>query len=439
MVKVVQAPPSKSITHRAIMCASLCSGGVSIIENPLLSDDTRRTIECCKELGTNFDFMDNKIKVTGLIRDLKKEVQINVGESGTTCRLITPIVCALSNIDARIYGEGRMHSRPIGELVDALRTLGAEVSYEEKEGFPPLIIKARGLNGGKVFITLEKSSQYLSGLLLASPLARKKVEIEIKGKKAVSWPYVGLTVMTMKKFGVEVDIYERESRNIWVKKDITEINIVEPEKIRFVVKPARYTATTFVVEGDWSNASYLIAAGLFLKDGLKIKGLFKNSLQGDKKIVDILKKMGGDISFEEDGVISRVSKLHGIDIDMKDCPDLVPTVAVVASMACSKTTITGVEHLKIKESDRLMGVAREVSKVGARVEVFDHGLTIEPAKLPVDREIKFSTYSDHRMAMSLSLYELAGIKVNLDNKKCVAKSFPEFFDVWFEIKNSQES
>ena len=433
-MKEFLAPPSKSLTHRAIMCASL-SRGTSVIKNPLISDDTKRTLECCSALGATCNIFKDKIEITGL-KEYKsnKKVKLNVGESGTTCRLITPIVGAIQGIEAFVFGEGRMHKRPIGELINVLSSLSCKISYNEKQGYPPFTIRSSGLKGGVTQISLEKSSQYLSGLLLAAPIAKADMEIHVIGKKAVSWPYVGLTIQTMKKFGIDVSIYEAQEDK-WIKKELGEITYVEPGKIKFVVKKGKYKPCDFFVEGDWSNASYLVAAGLLLEMGLKIRGLFKNSIQGDRKIIDILTKMGARILWDKDVIVAHPSNLHGIEIDMKECPDLVPTVAVLASMADSKTVITGVEHLKLKESDRLMGVANEVKKVGAKVEVFDDGLSIKPNPLPIGQEISFSTYADHRMAMSLSLYELKGIKVKLDNKSCVAKSFPNFFDLWEKVKN----
>ena len=454
MQKTISAPPSKSISHRALICAALARGE-SIVKNLLISDDTLCTARCLNKLGTTFfntssgDIIAlskntiprdlSSIKVSGIpdknFSDKKKTLDMDVGESGTTCRLITPIVAAFNNIQVRIYGKGRMHKRPIGDLKMALERLGTRFIWDAEPGFPPYIIQARGLKGGRVQISIEKSSQYLSGLLLASPLAQGPIEIELIGKKAVSWPYVGLTLQTMEAFGVNVEIYTLDQGS-WVQREIKEIKYAIPGEIKFKIKPSKYTPSDFFVEGDWSNGSYLISAGLLLKNGLRITGLKKDSLQGDKRVIQILRQMGGKIYWEKEDIVSTYSELKGIDIDMGDCPDLVPTIAVMASMASGTTRISGVAHLRLKESNRLEGVAREISKIGARVNTFDHGLVIEPQPIPKGKTIEFSTYGDHRMAMGLSLYELAGINVVLDNKGCVTKSFPDFFQVWQTIINS---
>ena len=433
MQKQVVAPPSKSISHRALICAAMAKGR-SFLKNLLISDDTKRTLKCLETLGASFKYTRDGWEVQGIDpkNSCGKNLSMDVGESGTTCRLITPIVAGFKDIDVRIYGRGRMHKRPIGDLADALIKMGAEFIWEQKEGYPPFILKTKGLSGGNITISLEKSSQYLSGLLLASPMADSSVEIKVGGEKAVSWPYVGLTLETMEHFGVKVRVYVEEGGK-WQEKKLREIKNISPGKIKFNIVPTPYSPSEFFIEGDWSNSSYLIAAGIFLDHGIKISGLKKDSLQGDRRIIDILTEMGAKIFWEGDILIAEPSDLKGISIDMGDCPDLVPTVAVVASMASGKTSIRGVAHLRIKESDRLEGVAKEVAKAGAKVEIFEDGLTIEPGKLPVGEEILFSTYADHRMAMSLSLYELANIKIVLDNKDCVAKSFPDFFQVWKKI------
>lgn len=435
MKNIVKAPPSKSISHRALMCAALANGE-SIVKNVLIADDTKRTMDCLKALGAKIDFISHdSVKIKGISESYsKKNIELNVGESGTTCRLIIPIVAALKDMEVRIYGTGRMHDRPVDDLTDALIKLGCDITFEQKKGYPPLKINAKGLDGAEVDINIEKSSQYLSGLLLAAPLCSSQMDINISGNKAVSWPYVGLTIFVMEKFGVKVNIYEKENGENWVLKKITEIKDVIPGKIKFRISKAQYTPTEFFVEGDFSNASYLIAAGILLDSGLKIYGLNKNSLQGDRKIIDILQQMGAKIYWDGDILICEKSHLKGIEINMKDCPDLVPTVGVMATLAQGKSVIKGVEHLRIKESDRLLGVAQEIKKVGAKVFVFEDGLEIDPVDVLPHKEIYFLTYNDHRMAMSMSLYELVNIRVKLDNRDCVAKSFPEFFNVFNEIK-----
>ena len=214
MKKILKVPPSKSLSHRALICAAMAKG-TSEIKNLLLSEDTKRTMECLKCLRANFEQIEEgRWKVEGIDQkslSFDSALEINVGESGTTCRLITPIISVLKGIRARIYGKGRMHRRPIKELAQCLEKMGVSFTWVKEEGFPPFILYSNGLKGGNVDISLENSSQYLSGLLLASPMAHARTEISITGKKAVSWPYVGLTLQTMKSFGIGVEVLIREN------------------------------------------------------------------------------------------------------------------------------------------------------------------------------------------------------------------------------------
>ncbi len=442
MKKQVVVPPSKSISHRSLICAALARG-LSRIRNPLISEDILCTIRCLQGLGAQIAQKEGEIIVSGVPsmgEDVPSyPVDMDVGESGTTCRLITPVAATFKGIEARIHGRGRMHQRPIEDLARSLEGQGVSFRWEERRGYPPYILSSQGLMGGEVEISLEKSSQFLSGLLLASPLARQRTIIKVIGEKVVSWPYVGLTLEVMEAFGVDVKLYLREGSE-WKSGEWRTIEEVHPGKIYFEIIPTSYKPCDFWVEGDWSNASYFVAAGLFLDEGLFLKGVKRDSLQGDKKIVDILRAMGGEIEWHGDCLHVLPSLLYGIEVDMGDCPDLVPTVAVVASMARGKTTIRGVAHLVLKESNRLMGIATQIQKMGAEVAVFEDGLTIYPGNQSVvkGKELFFKTYSDHRMAMSLSLYELVGARVHLDDRNCVSKSFPEFFQVWKGIKGIGE-
>jgi 3-phosphoshikimate 1-carboxyvinyltransferase len=326
-----------------------------------------------------------------------------------------------------------MHERPIGELSRALEQLGASFTWEAKAGYPPFILEAPGLSGGSAEISLEESSQYLSGLLLAAPLARAGVSLGISGRKAVSWPYVGLTLQTMQAFGVEPRM-EIRSGSGWQEASWEEMRVLRPGEVRFHIEPARYAPQSFWVEGDWSNASYFLAAGALLPQGLTVGGLERHSVQGDRMMVDILRTMGASAAWESTGLNVRPGRLSGADLDMGFCPDIVPTVAVLASLAEGPTRITNVAHLRLKESDRLAGVAKEIEKAGAKTSIFEDGLEISPKEHALPDRLAFRTYGDHRMAMSLSLFELAGCKVELDDPRCVAKSFPGFFHIWEKVR-----
>jgi 3-phosphoshikimate 1-carboxyvinyltransferase len=210
---------------------------------------------------------------------------------------------------------------------------------------------------------------------------------------------------------------------------------IQPGRTIFRVPAGKYQARNYEVEGDWSNASYLLAAGLFLPQGILVQGLDPSSGQGDRSFLEILTRMGARFSSTAQGIIAEPGSLQGAQLDMGSCPDLVPTVAVLASLAQGASRISNVAHLRLKESDRLQALAQEIAKTGAGVELKADGLQIQPVnRLPLERRIEFCTYGDHRLAMSLSLYELAGLSLSLDDPDCVGKSFPEFWTAWKKIK-----
>ncbi len=433
---IIQAPPSKSLSHRGLIAASLARGE-SEVSNVLDSRDIHRTRDCLCALGARIEEQGSACRVQGALlepgsSDEREPISLNVGESGTTCRLITPVAAALGK-RCRIFGEGRMHQRPIGELSRSLERLGVRFTWEGQAGYPPFLLEAEGLSGGETEVSLEESSQYLSGLLLAAPLAASGTSLSIGGRKAVSWPYVGLTLQTMQAFGVEPGMEMRQG-NRWREVSWEEVTVLRPGEVRFRIQPARYEPQSFWVEGDWSNASYFLAAGALLPQGLTVGGLGADSVQGDRRMVDILQSMGASAQWEASGLRVSPGSLGGAELDMGSCPDLVPTVAVLASLAEGPTRISNVAHLRIKESDRLGGVAGEIEKAGARTTIFEDGLKIHPREAGLPSRLCFRTYGDHRMAMSLSLYELAGCAVELDDPQCVAKSFPGFFDAWDRVR-----
>ncbi len=428
----IKAPASKSLSHRALIAGAL-SPGKTVLSGVLQSQDISRTRDCLAACGASFTDSQGRIIVTGMdngpLGGETKPVRLNVGESGTTCRLLTGVLAAGHGL-FNVFGEGRMHDRPMGALTRTLEKLGVEFKWEGKEDYPPFVMKTKGLPGGEADISLEESSQYLSGLLLAAPFSRQRITITVSGEKVVSWPYVALTLMTLNDFGVSVQVQILDGDE-WKTVAYDEPSKVEPGRIRFLVEPGRYQACAACrVEGDWSNASYFLAAGAIGPNPVRVVGLRKNSLQGDRAILEILETMGAGVKWEGENVTVNPAKLHGADLDMGHCPDLVPTVAVAASMAKGTTVIRNVAHLRIKESDRLEALAHNLAKTGCRTELLPDGIRIEPGAMPVGAKIDFKTFDDHRMAMSMSLHELAGIEVALDNPGCVAKSFPRFFEEW---------
>jgi 3-phosphoshikimate 1-carboxyvinyltransferase len=429
----IPAPASKSVSHRALICAALTPGETSLIVGPLASQDLSRTRDCLTSLGAVCrDQGDGALSVQGMVSQAAPNAVLDVGESGTTCRLMTAVAAALPG-ERLVRGEGRMHQRPIRDLVLPLQAQGVHVTYLEKIDCPPLRMQTRGLAGGRIQVSLEQSSQYLSGLLLAAPLAETDVCIEITGSKAVSWPYVALTVEAMQYFGTMVRVEIRE-KNAWIPAEIKDMRTVIPGKTRFIVSSSPYTARKYEVEGDWSNASYFLAAGCVGTRPVLVTNLRADSLQGDRAFMDIVSTMGGKVQAQPRGIAGLPTDLQGADLDMGHCPDLVPTVATMACFASGETRITNVAHLRLKESDRLAAVAQELSKTGAEIRILDDGLVVRPGFSPGRGDISLGTHNDHRMAMSLSLLEFAGFIPKLDNPDCVAKSFPEFWKQWDKVR-----
>ncbi|WP_207263048.1 3-phosphoshikimate 1-carboxyvinyltransferase [Desulfovibrio sp. Huiquan2017] len=438
---IIHAPASKSLSHRTLIAAALAKG-VSEISSVLDSDDITRTRDCLTACGASFEERNGRLTVTGMEdgprggnADGKHKDEapheLFMHESGTTCRLMTAVAAAGKG-SFRVHGAARMHERPMAELTTALAALGAKFDFENKAGFLPFVMTANGYKKKSVEISLEESSQYLSGLLLGAPMADHETTVSVTGKKAVSWPYVALTLRIMEDFKAGFVVEIREG-NTWKEVPWRSIKNVTPGKVRFIVKPTGYENTGYQVEGDWSNASYFLAAGAVGTRPVLLKGLAADSLQGDRAILDILSQMGASIKVNFDGILVEPGPLRGISVDMGRCPDLVPTVAAVAAFASTPTTIGNVAHLRLKETDRLAACATEVARTGCGTEATDDSLIVRPAPLPRGREVDFKAYNDHRMAMSLSLFELAGITVNLDNPACVNKSFPGFFEEWKKI------
>jgi 3-phosphoshikimate 1-carboxyvinyltransferase len=434
----VTIPASKSVSHRALIAAGLATGR-SKVANVLDSDDLGVTRACLEAGGVGIAEEGGLLVVDGVPAGLQGGAEcpviMNVRESGTSCRLLTAVAAAGRGL-FEFRGEGRMHERPIGELARAVHSQGPDVAWLEKTGYPPFRLHTEGLRGGLVTISLEESSQYLSGLLLAAPLAAKATTIELTGDKVVSWPYVGLTLQILADFGIDFAVEVRSGETFEVA-DWRAITAVRPGEVRFRLNPGSYHSRDYRVEGDWSSASYFLAAGA-VAGPLTVAGLRTDSVQGDRQLLNILDAMGAKVSVDEanQAVTVAPGRLTGVTVDMNRCPDIVPTVAVLASFAQGPTTVSGVPHLRLKESDRLAAMAGEIAKTGCKVEVHDDGLTVHPAPLPRGRTIAFTTYGDHRVPMSLALYALAGITLEFDNKACVAKSFPGFWQAFEAVREA---
>lgn len=414
----VTIPGSKSLTNRAMVAAALAHG-TSILDGALLAGDTERMIDTLRRFGfaATSDSDANRIEITGRGGHVPAmESDCFCGNSGTTIRFCAA-VAALGHGRYRFDGVPRIRERPIGQLADALQSLGAFVEYEDREGFPPLTVIARGLSGGTVTFDRPPSSQFLSALLLAAPAAANDVLIRVNGPLP-SAPYVAMTTSLMADFGPAV------------------IEDVRPNSARFIVAaPQPYHARQYNIEPDASNASYFLAAPAIAGGRITVNSLGTSSIQGDVLFVDALEKMGCEIEREVDRLTVHGpavgTRLRAIDLDLNAMPDMVQTVAVLAMFADGPTTIRNVANLRLKETDRLDALKRELTALGARIDLRDDGLTIRPP----DRigPANVNTYGDHRMAMSFALIGLRVEGIVIKDADCVDKTFPDFFRRWADL------
>jgi 3-phosphoshikimate 1-carboxyvinyltransferase len=402
----VRLPGSKSISNRVLLLAALAKGETEVL-GLLDADDTRVMRDALSALGVQFN--RNILKGVGGPFPVKK-ADLFLGNAGTAFRPLTAAL-AFSNGEYRLSGVPRMHERPIGDLVDALRGIGARIDYEGKDGFPPLSVHASKLKTENLRVRGDVSSQYLTALLMALPLSGKPARIEVQGE-LISKPYVEITLNVMKRFGIEV------KRTGWRYFDVPAGTYVSPCKA--------------YVEGDASSASYFIAAGALGGGPVRVEGVGRGSIQGDVRFTEVLERMGARVSMGEGWVeASGGQDLKPIDMDLNHIPDAAMTAAVLALFASGPSVIRNVASWRVKETDRLAAMATELRKVGALGEEGRDFLKISPGKLKAGAVI--DTYDDHRMAMSFSLVALGGVPVRINDPKCVAKTFPEYFDVFQSI------
>ncbi|KJG11352.1 3-phosphoshikimate 1-carboxyvinyltransferase [Photobacterium kishitanii] len=403
----VNLPGSKSVSNRALLLAALAQG-TTRLTNLLDSDDIRHMLNGLKQLGVNYRLSADKTEceVDGLGHAFTatEPLELYLGNAGTAMRPLAAALC-LGTGEYILTGEPRMKERPIGHLVDALRSAGAEITYLENEHYPPLKIIGTGLNGGEVEIDGSISSQFLTAFLMAAPLASADTVITIKGD-LVSKPYIDITLHIMAQFGVKVENRDYQ---------------------QFVVKGCQQYQSPgeFLVEGDASSASYFLAAAAIKGGAIKVTGIGKNSIQGDIQFADALAAMGADIEWGDDYVIARCGKLTAVDMDFNHIPDAAMTIATTALFAKGTTSIRNVYNWRVKETDRLAAMATELRKVGAEVEEGSDYITITPpTKL---NHAVIDTYDDHRMAMCFSLVALSDTAVTINDPKCTSKTFPDYF------------
>jgi 3-phosphoshikimate 1-carboxyvinyltransferase len=399
----VHAPPSKSYTHRAFVISSLARGR-SIIKNYLKAQDTYSTLKACKGFGVRIEGGE-EIVIHGSDGELHTPAsEIDVENSGTTLRFISGL--AALDGEVTITGDESIQKRPMQPLLDALNQLGVEAFSTKKDGTPPIVIKGGGIKGGEVKIRGDISSQFISSLLISSPYAKNDVKIRLT-TPLKSRPYVDLTLDVMEKFGVTVK---------------------NKDYMQFYVKAGKgYRGREYAVEGDYSSAGYFLALAALTNSEITVANLFRESMQGDRVILDILKRMGAKIKAKSNEVTVVGRGLEGIEVDLGDTPDLLPTVSALAAKAEGTTTIKNVEHARYKECNRLSACATEFGKLGITIVEKKDGLVIQGTGKLTGARVQ--SHNDHRMAMALTIAGLcAEGETIVEDADPVKISFPEFFD-----------
>jgi 3-phosphoshikimate 1-carboxyvinyltransferase len=400
----VTAPPSKSFTHRALVAAALARGPSSLTD-PLVSDDTTITAAALRNLGVSLAWVEGTVKVTGTGGrfPVREEAVLDLKDSGTSMRLFTALAL-LAGKPVVLRGSLRMHERPIGPLVSALRELGGEVRYLGKEGYPPLRVSG-SLRGGDVVIDGSMSSQFISALLMAAPCGEGDLDLSVS-PPPVSRSYLDITAEVMSAFGAAPG---REGYT------------------RFRVKAGQgYRGRAYRIEGDFSSTSYFLAMGAVCGGSATVKPLNRLSPQGDRRFPDILEEMGCRVGWNGNEVLLESDgDLDGIDVDMSGSPDTVQTLCAVAAFARGPTRIRGIGHLRHKESDRIEAMAQGLRNLGGGIRVEGDTVTLHPRPLHggvIDPQ------GDHRTAMAFAVIGLGAGGVTIRNAECVSKSYPQFWD-----------
>lgn len=409
----IKAPASKSYSHRAFIAAALAEGE-SVLRDPLYSEDTLATLEACENLGALFQRYPDKCIVQGTAGYIRTpENIIDVKNSGTSVRILSSIAAIAPRANYTIFtGDESLRKRPMQDLIDALHNLGVDIVSSQSNGTPPIIVKG-GFDGGETDIKGDVSSQFISSIIMAAPYSKKPVTLNVRGT-FVSKPYVNMTLSVISKFGIN---FEYDTTNV-------------PEYSSYYIEPQKYECADYTIEGDYSSASYMIAAASMLPSNITIKNLYNDSMQGDKIIVDIVERMGAkvirgdtEVTIESDG------NLNAFDIDLSDAPDLLPTVCVLMAVANGESRISGVEHARFKETDRVHNCAIELENVGLEVEELRDGLVIKgsPSGGFVDSHL------DHRMVMAFYILGLKIGDVKIKDASCYDVSFPNFLEVMDKI------
>lgn len=416
----VLLPGSKSISNRTLLLSALANGKTKICDL-LASDDTSVMLDGLKKLGINWtrSSSDNEYYVEGGNGKFpNKQADLFLGNAGTAIRPLTAALAAVGG-NYLLHGIPRMHERPIGDLVDALNAAGAHIEYMGNKGFPPICILKGNDFAQNLSVKGAVSSQFLTALLMASPLLalNHDITIHVIGE-LISKPYIEITLNLMQLFGISV------KRDGW--------------KAFTVKKGQHYRSPGIVhVEGDASSASYFLAAAAIAGGPVRVQGIGKNSIQGDIRFVDVLQQMGAHVTYGDNFIeVSSGGLIKAIDADFNLIPDAAMTVAMLAIYADAPSVLRNIGSWRVKETDRIEAMATELRKLGVGVEVGSDWLKIIPVK--VMRDAVIDTYNDHRMAMCFSLASLSnirkkGVNLRINNPSCVAKTFPEYFQAFFAI------
>lgn len=424
----IRPPGSKSLTNRALICAGFAAGK-SQLRGALRSEDTEVMIDSLAAIGARIESSDGgrTLAIEGIGGDESagkrpseaEPTELFIANSGTSLRFLSAALSAFGG-RYRLHGVERMHARPIGDLVDAIApVIDGTIEATSPGNCPPVVIDSAGWKAAEIEVGGAISSQYLSGLMMAAPVARAggshadSVRISVHGE-LVSRPYVDMTAAVIRSFGADVELATEQ--------------LEADQSLQVVVGGKPYRATDYNIEPDASAASYFWGAAAITGGQIRVDGLSRNALQGDVGFCDALAKMGCEVDYTDDSITVTGRPLQGVDIDMNSISDTVQTLAVVALFATGPTRVRGVAHNRYKETDRIGDLARELRKLGATIDEHEDGLTITP---PADvsglRGATLETYRDHRMAMSLSLAGLRVAGVRILDPACTAKTYPEYF------------
>ena len=417
----VTVPGSKSINNRALLLAALAQGQ-SLLTGALDSDDTRIFASCLNALGFEVahDPAASTFKVAGCGGQLPAPkggaADLFVGNAGTAARFLLAL-SALSLAPVRFDGVAAMRKRPMGDLLDVLIAQGAKISFEGARGHFPLSLLGSGLPGGRLELDPQRSSQQVSAALMVAPFAKADTDLVLTGP-IVSEPYIAMTIDMMADWGVVV---ERP----------------EPQRLHVAAGQFYQAKAHYAVEPDASSASYFFAAAAVTGGRVTVPGLSRQALQGDALFVDALAGMGATVEESAAGLtVTGPAQLHGLEINMNAISDTAPTLAAIASNASSPVLITGVEHMRWKETDRVNAMATQLRAMGADLDERQDGLLIRPAKL---KPAQVATYDDHRMAMSLAIAGLANEGVTIEDPACTSKTFPTFFEVLGQLRSQSSA